>query len=354
MQLSALRHIYEAEAPFATVYLEAQPASADAEQKVRLRWEELKSQLADAGAHEEALSALENAVITENPTAVQTEGRVLVANRTGLLLEEDFDATGAGGDHAELGEPAQLGDYLRQRLRSVRMLVAVTDQEQAVLRRLVLTSSDVLDTEEEQTVEGSAVESVHKPRGQHLKHRQIQNTADEAAKQNIRDVLTQLKKTAQRFQPDVVVLAGEVQGRRLLHNELPHDLQQIAHEVESGGGIAAESADEGAEQALSEDLSDLARQITLERTRELTDRYREARAHNLAVEGAENIRRAVQLGAVETLLLRYDERAQDEDQLLQAAASVDAAVGLVGTGVADQAAAILRYEAPVDQMDTQP
>lgn len=104
MQLAALRDIYEAPSPFATVYLQALPASPDAEHEIRLRWDELRGQLADAGTDAEALAALDGAVLTENITAVQTEGRVLVANRDGLLLEEDFDATRDGGDRAVLGE----------------------------------------------------------------------------------------------------------------------------------------------------------------------------------------------------------------------------------------------------------
>ena len=44
MQLAAIRSIYEAEAPFATVYLQSQAASPDAEQEVRLRFENVSDQ----------------------------------------------------------------------------------------------------------------------------------------------------------------------------------------------------------------------------------------------------------------------------------------------------------------------
>lgn len=57
---------------------------------------------------------------------------------------------------------------------------------------------------------------------------------------------------------------------------------------------------------------------------------------------------------METLLLRYAQLAEDEDELLRAAADVDASVALVGTSVTDNVAAVLRYEAPVDQMDHTP
>ncbi|WP_147104843.1 hypothetical protein [Nesterenkonia populi] len=350
MQLSDVRSIFEAEGPFATVYLQAQPASPNAEQEVRLRWDSLRGELADAGAHDEALSALDSAILTENITAVQTEGRVLIANKDGLLLERDFDSTRDGGDRAVLGEPASLGDYVRQRARSVRALVAITDQEKAVLRREVFTSEEILATAPETRVEGSATETVNKPREGAEHHRRMQQRADEAAALNIRDITERVAKAASAWNPDIVVVAGEVQGRKRLLDELPADLKEIAREIGSGGGIPADSADEGAEQSLHEDLAALAREITLERTKEVTDRFNENKGNGQAVEGAEDILKAVRLGAVDTLLLRYDAEAPGEDKLLAEAASVDASVALVGTGVKENAAAILRYEAPTDQL----
>jgi hypothetical protein len=354
VKLAAIRSIYDAEAPFATVYLQSQAASPDAEQEVRLRWDALRGQLADAGAHDETLAALDDAVLTENITAIQTEGRVLVANRSGLLLEEDFDATRDGGDRAILGEPPALGDYVRQRARSVRGLVVLVDKERATLRREVFTSAAVLESGSESAVEGSATESVHKPREGAEHHRRMQQRAEEAAWLNIRDITEKVRKTAEKWAPDAVVVAGEVQGRKMLLDELPVHLQEIAHEIDTGGGISNDSADDGAEQALTEALQSTARQITIDRVKAETERFSSARANGLAVEGAENIRRAATLGAVETLLLRYDAEAEDEDTLLREAAAVDASVGLVGSSVAGNAAAILRYEAPVDQMDSQP
>lgn len=350
VQLATLRHIYDTQEPLATVYMQALPVSADAEHEVRLRWDALRRQLADAGAHQEALDALDETIMdTEAFGAVQAEGRVLVAGSSGLLLDEDFDATGEEGDQAVLAPVAQLGDYLRQRLRSVRALVVLVDQKQATIRREIFTSNEVLDTGSETHVEGSADESVHKPREGALHHRKIQQRADDAAAMNIRDVSEALRKITDRWKPDLIAVAGEVQGRKLLLDELRTPLAEIAYEVESGG-----SADAGAEQALADELTNLARRVAVERASEQTERFGTAEGNGLAVQGAENVRRAIELGAVETLLLRYAQLAEDEDELLRAAADVDASVALVGTSVTDNVAAVLRYEAPVDQMDHTP
>lgn len=254
-----------------------------------------------------------------------------------------------------LGEPARLGDYLRQRMRAARMLVVIADQEQAVLRRLTLTAGGVQDAETEQRVEGSAIESVHKPRGNWLSHSNAQNSADEAAKRNIRDVVEQVTGVVRSWKPDVLVAAGETKGRKLLLDELPKEVEHLVEEVSSGGGIPTDSADAGGEESLENDLADLARKLLIEQARSTTERFREAKAGDLAVEGVEDLRRALQLGAVDTLLLPYDQRAGGdaltEDQLIAEATGTDAEIALVGGPITDEVAALLRYKAPVDQLD---
>lgn len=350
MQLTTLRGVYEAQGPFATVYLEARSPAADADDQLRLRWQDLRSQLADAGTPDVALTALDEALAEATPTEVHAEGRVLVADQTRVVLNEHFDAAQGSGDLAVVGEPPQLGDYVRHRLGSARMLVAIADQQQAVIRRLVVAGDELLASGSEESVEGSSVESVHKPREGALSHKQIQRSADEAAIQNIRDISARVSKVAESWNPDVIVIAGEGQGRRTLHEELPKALQELTVEADAGGGIPSGHGDEGTEQSLSDELTVIARRVVIQRGKDQTERYGEALGHGRSAEGAEAIRAAVRLGAVETLLLRQQEKATDEDELLAAAASVGASVGILGTPAEDSVAAILRYEAPVEDV----
>lgn len=342
--LSALRPVLDAEGPLATVYLQAGEAGADAEEQVRLRWKSLSSQLSQAGADGATLAALEDAILVDDITAVQAEGRVLAANRDGVLLNERWDATGDAGDRASLGPDADLGGYLRELARSVRALVVVASKEGATLQREVLTPAQVLEAVGTQNVTGSATESVHKPRGNWLEHKRIQRTADEAATQNIRDVVARLVTTAEDWHPDVLVIGGEVQGRSRLREELPPALQEIAEEVETGGGIPGGGADAGTEQALSDAVEDVAERLVEQRDLELTNRFEEARAAGRTAEGGHQIRDAVQLGAVDTLLLRPDRPGEDESELLRAAAEVDASVALLDADLNGDIAAILRFQ----------
>lgn len=193
----------------------------------------------------------------------------------------------------------------------------------------------------EQNVTDAAEGSVHKPREGALSHNQIQRSADEATKQNLREVAERLDEIATQWSPDLVVLAGEVQGRTELGEELSEALSDIARDAESGG-----TDDDAAEEALANELRTIASDVATERAQELTERFEYATAHNEAVEGAERVARAVQMGAVETLLLEYSRPATNEAEVLGASVRIDAQLGLLESRVHDGIAAVLRFEAP--------
>ncbi|MDN6679907.1 MAG: hypothetical protein L0L17_09490, partial [Yaniella sp.] len=111
--------------------------------------------------------------------------------------------------------------------------------------------------------------------------------------------------------------------------------------AENGG-----TDDDAAEEALAEELRSIASDVANDRSQELTERYEHAAAHDQAVEGADRVARAAEMGAVETLLFEHDRSATDEAKLLGASARVDARLGLLNTHVEDGVAAVLRFEAP--------
>ena len=338
MELDEMRSLYEGRPPFATVYLEARSPAEDSPQQVRLRWEELRRDLVAQGAGDEALEALDRAVLGEEAGEVLSSGRVLVADASAVRLDAPWDAALGAGDAAHLAQEPELGAYLRERARSVSMLVAVADQHGAVIRDLTVSESDVPEPEDETVVDDDS-DTVHKPREGALSHKQIQRRADEVAKQNLREVAEHLEDSATRRRPDLVVLAGEVQGRTTLREELPASLQQHYAEVQAGG-----ISDDGAEEALADELRALAAGISEDRAREHRERFEAGKAHGLAVEGSEAVAQAAERGAIEMLLLEEDRSAREEAGHLGGAVRTGAAVGLVDTELADAIAAILRFQ----------
>ena len=340
MQLNEIRHVYDGQGTFVTVYLEGHSPSEDAQQQVRLRWESLRDQLSEEGASDSAPSSLDEAVLGAEPGEVQSNGRVLVVNATGVILDKAWDGALGAGDAAHLGEEPQLGAFVRERERSARLLVAVADQHGALVRQVAVSESHTVDTRAEGVVSSDS-DSVHKPREGALSHKQIQNRADEVVKQNVRDVADHLDRVAKAWKPDLVVLAGEVQGRTALRDELSSALQDAYVEIDSGG-----VSDDGAEEVLADELRRLAAERSDEAAQQRAEQFSAAQSRGLALEGSSRTAQALEMGAVETLLLEYDRTAEREAELLAASVRTDAEAALTDSQLADAVGAILRFDVP--------
>src|SRR5699024_12108018 len=108
------------------------------------------------------------------------------------------------------------------------------------------------------------------------------------------------------------------QGRTALRNELSPALQEHFTETDAGG-----AEDDGAEEALANELHRLAEELSIDAARQRADQFGAAKAHGLAVEGFDRISRALEMGAVETILLEYDRNAAREAELLAASVRTD-------------------------------
>ncbi|MDO5662616.1 MAG: hypothetical protein Q4G40_07975, partial [Brachybacterium sp.] len=187
--------------------------------------------------------------------------------------------------------------------------------------------------------EGSADDSVQKPTEGAFTTAQAR--ADNAVQKNLREVAEFLDRAGRRWQPDVVVLAGEVQGRSVLRDELPVALQEIMVETDRGG-----LGDDGAEESLLEEVHRIAGERARDNREDVRGRFEHGTTHDLAIDGAANVARAAEMGAIDTLVLSTTSEARRESELIAAAAATGAGVGLVSQEIADGVGAILRFEAP--------
>ena len=87
MNHNHLRTVVESGGPYATVYLEGRTPSADADTQLRLRWSELRDQLSESWAEESLLESIDAIILVDEPTEVHTDGRTIVANSQGVLLD---------------------------------------------------------------------------------------------------------------------------------------------------------------------------------------------------------------------------------------------------------------------------
>ncbi|WP_309132518.1 Vms1/Ankzf1 family peptidyl-tRNA hydrolase [Brevibacterium sp.] len=340
MKLDELRPVFDAQGPFATVYLEGRTASADASQQLHLRWQELRDDLEGKGADNGLLSSIDSALLGDAATEVHTDGRIIVANASGVLLDEHWDAAQGTGDAAYLSDVPELGTYLREKIRLVDVVLVIADQKGALIRELTIGEDQVTSQAEETQVTGDEDENIHKPRGQGFSHNQIRRHADELIKENARDVAEFVDDLVTRRSPDAVVIAGEVQGRTAVKAEFSAQVRELVHEVTEGGIV-----DEAAEEALDAALRSLASDLSRDRMREAEESLSQGLAHALAVEGRTEVTKAVERGVVDTLLLSRDASADGEGQLIAGAVRSSAEVRLIDADISDGVAATLRFDA---------
>jgi hypothetical protein len=298
MDLSRTRDIYERSGPFATVYLEAEQAGENSAKQVALRWRELQSRLKEAGADDKTLAALDDELGGERAGSLTEVGRVLVASAEGILFDDEVEAVGAAGDVATWSPLPELGQYYRSQNGSVRTLLVIADKTGGDVYELVAAYDTGARELDEQTVSGDSLETVHKPREGGNAHKQRQRRHEQASYDNAEQVVEAVRSHASSFRPQVIALAGEVQGRQLVRSQLPKDLDAITREIEAGSRAAGAS-----ESALEDELLRVAGTVATEAEGGVRQRFQEAKGHGNAVEGLEPVLQAAQTGAVDTLLL---------------------------------------------------
>jgi hypothetical protein len=343
VDLSRLQSIYEHDGPFATVYLEGRGPSAEADEQMRLRWQNLREQLTSAGASVVVLDALKAELTGDASGEQQVNGRVLVATDAGVLLDAPWDATLGAGDGAHWTHLPELGPYAREIARSVRLLVVLCDAHGAQLRREVVAEQHEPRQLSAAQVTGSGSGGVHKPRGGGPSHKHIQRRADETVVRNAKDIVEQMRKAAASFRPQAIVLAGEVQARTAIRQQLTDDIDDLIVETDRG------SPDEHtSDEALNDQLLAIAGEQATNSSSHLTDQLHAGLAHEHAVQGHQQVAKAAEIGAVQTLLFEPGVPASREAFLLKACAQTGSALGLVseGTALRDGVGAVLRYPLP--------
>ena len=344
MKLETVRTLTDTDSPFVTVYLGGHTPSGDAD-GLRLRWRNLRDRLSGDGAPDPVLRVLD-AALPDNapgdPLRSRADGRVLVADGHGVILDEPWEAAPGTGDHATVGQVPVLGPYVRQRLDAVRVLLAVVDRTGATLRRIVAVedTSSIEDDGDTETVMDAADAAAGdaadlRPRQGALSHNRIRQHGEESVAQDARGAADQLDAIATGWTPDVLVLAGEAQNRHAVRTGLADPFSSLVRETDAG------------EESLREELSGITSDIATARRIAGLQRFEEARVRGRTVEGTRAVAQAADTGDVDTLLLRYraparDDSGPDEDDLLTACARAGAEVALVDTPLKENVAAVLR------------
>ncbi|MEN3310609.1 MAG: hypothetical protein V7603_6811 [Micromonosporaceae bacterium] len=313
MNLAFLRPLYARPGPFASVYLDATQDTEDGARLRELRWRAADERLAAAGADQATREALGAAVATHTGTG--QHGLALFAGGGDVLAQVSLPDPPPVPVAAWSPRPvvAPLVADLGERVRWLRAVVDRTGAD------LVLSTGH----ERVRQVEGAEHYPVHKAKPGGWSAPRYQRSAETTWDRNAKDIAEAVADAATAECVDVIVLAGDVRERQLVHEHLPAVLS--GRVVTTGAGSRAPGADP---EPLDEATAAAVREREASRRAEVLDRYRAGRAHGLAVAGPDEVRRALEWGQVDTLLV--DREVPVPDEFVRLAVQTDAEVTTVG------------------------
>lgn len=281
MQTTTLRPLVTTPGPFTSVYFEDSYDTEDAAKLLELRWRVLRDRLTAQHAPGESLDALE-AAVRGGSRAVGRSGRGLVAVGDSVVVNEHLDEPPAAPVTRVSDLPYVL-PLTRYAEPGLKYVVATVDQINASVAAYdehgrKLGTNEVSHRDH----------AVHHVRGGGMAHYDIRQHTEETIRRNVAEIAEEVTKLADRSGAELVVVAGEIQGRRAVREALPKRLRDITHEV------------------THEDVaSELVLSTKHRRLDEVLERFKAAlgREDGLAVQGLEAVTTALVEGNVETLLI---------------------------------------------------
>jgi hypothetical protein len=330
METTELRDLVIAPGEFASVYLDASHDTEDAERALRLRWQQVRTELADQGADDATVRRLEEAVV-DGAKPVGTAGRALIASAGRVLLDSWLPVPPATPIVRYSSLPYLL-PLAGQYVPAVPHVVVIMDRIGADLRGYGPRG----ELAEKVSVDGQD-HPVHKVAGAGWTHLKMQHRVENTAHHNAAEVAAAVARLADELGAQLIVIAAEVQARTELREALPKRLREIAVDTRTGG--RAEGIDEAALEAevrlIVEDYARAAQQTWVDRFAAELDRD-----SGLAVQGLDAVTAALREARADTVIVTDELPA---DRPLWTSAEL-AQVATQADGVAEGAAVARRAD----------
>ncbi|PZG16047.1 peptide chain release factor 1 [Micromonospora craterilacus] len=297
MQLSFLRPLYGRPGPWCSVYLDASLDTEDAHPALHLRWRGLQQQLAEQGADEQTIAALDGVIRGHDPmpgdyglAVFGTRGRVVLSEYLSAPPRRDLAA------YAPLPHVMPLLAQRGEQVAWVRVLADRTGADaMSVSAGGVPRRAHIVGRESYQ------LRRV-KPGG--WSQSRYQRAAMEAWHHNAGDVTAATVELAERVGAEVVVVAGDVRATGMIAAQMPERWQDMVVRTDAGSRAG------GADQTLLDDL-------TVQTIAEVADQRVNAALDRFGMQedvgaGLDAVVSALQRNQVDTMLIVDDPSANGE------------------------------------------
>lgn len=281
MQTTMLRPLVTTPGPFTSVYFEDSHDTEDASKQLELKVRALCEKLRAQHAPDQSVHAIE-AAVRRGPRPVGRGGRALLAAGDSVVVDERLTEPPAAlvTRVSDLPYLLPLTRYAEPGLKHV---VALVDQINARV-----TAFDEHGREIGAEAVSTQDHPVHQVRGGGWAQYGIREHTEETIRRNVTEIAEEITRLAESTGAEMVLLVGEIQGRRAVHAALPERLRGITQEVTHADVV------DGLVSATKQ-----------RRLAAVLDRFRAemGRPDGLAVQGLEAVTAALADGNVATLLI---------------------------------------------------
>lgn len=291
METSFLKPLYDRRGPWCSVYLSTRRDETSAEREIELRWRDLRGRLAELGAREGDLRAIDGEVGSDRGLP-HPHGQAIFASHGEVALVREL-RTPVTDSRAVYGELPDL----------VPMLAGARDLGPYLL---VFADRGGADVEVHggpehsgERVDGPAPALSKTSPGDWRQDRN-QRRAENAWQDNARAVAARIEQIADTCKAGVIALSGDARMRSAVHAELGPRWRRRA--VELPGSDAPGSDTE----AVRREAARAAAEFEQTWRAEVVDRYCTGLANAKAVEGLEASVDSLRKEEVDTLLVRHD------------------------------------------------
>jgi hypothetical protein len=267
-----LVEVVRGQAPFVSVYLRTEPDIENAAQRSEVRWRNLRGDLETAGVDDDVLEQID-ALVPE--AHLDGAGLAVIADAGGVRLV-DHGPLRDTDDRAVVGDVPVLAPIVRWRQEQPTALVVLADRQGADVFALRRSDPDI-----ERTVEG-ADQPIRKVGPGGWSQRRYQERAENTWEENAESVADVVHRLADRVEPRVIAIAGDVRAVTLLQGALRDELRSRVRVV------AGERPWEGSGDAIPDEVHDVVAEAVRADGDAVPERLREELGQqDLAAEGLE-------------------------------------------------------------------
>jgi hypothetical protein len=267
-----LVEVVRGQAPFVSVYLRTEPDIENAAQRSEVRWRNLRGDLETAGVDDDVLEQID-ALVPE--AHLDGAGLAVIADAGGVRLV-DHGPLRDTDDRAVVGDVPVLAPIVRWRQEQPTALVVLADRQGADVFALRRSDPDI-----ERTVEG-AEQPIRKVGPGGWSQRRYQERAENTWEENAESVADVVHRLADRVEPRVIAIAGDVRAVTLLQGALRDELRSRVRVV------AGERPWEGSGDAIPDEVHDVVAEAVRADGDAVPERLREELGQqDLAAEGLE-------------------------------------------------------------------